>query len=84
VVDDILDTGITLRATVELCEKLGAKEVYTAVLIDKKKPRKSKGLEKCDFVGLTIDDRFVFGYGLDYGEYLRNVPGIYAVAPEDQ
>lgn len=84
VVDDILDTGLTLKVAKEFCMEQGAKDVYTAVLLDKNKPRKNGGVLKADFAALSIEDRFVFGYGLDYGEYLRNAPGIYAVAPEHQ
>jgi hypoxanthine phosphoribosyltransferase len=82
IVDDILDEGLTLAEVFNYCQKEGAKEILNAVLIDKKKPRKPGGVEVADFVGLEIDDRFVFGYGLDYHEYLRNAPGIYAAAPE--
>ena len=46
--------------------------------------RPSAGLQKADFVGLPIRDAYVFGYGLDYKEYLRNAPGIYEVALKDQ
>lgn len=83
VVDDILDTGTTLRAAVDYCKMKKAKEVYTAVLLDKRKPRKPGGVAEADFKALTVDDLFVFGYGLDYSEYLRNLPGIYAIKPED-
>ena len=83
VVDDILDEGLTLAPVVSYCKSCNAKEVFTAVLVNKEKPR-STGLQKADFVGLECDDRFIFGYGLDYQNYLRNVPGIYVVAPEDE
>ena len=84
IVDDILDGGLTLAAIVEYCQEQEAKEVHTAVLVDKQKPREDGGVEKADIHGLVVDDRYVFGYGLDYHEYLRNVPGIYAVAPEHE
>jgi len=84
ILDDILDLGVTLQAIVEYCQKKGASKIYTAVLLNKKVTRAEKGLKNADFVGLTIDDRYVFGYGLDYQEYLRNAPGIYEVAEEDQ
>jgi hypoxanthine phosphoribosyltransferase len=84
IVDDILDTGTTLRTAVEYCEMKKAKEIYTAVLLDKRKPRKPGGVEEADFKALTVDDLFVFGYGLDYSEYLRNLPGIYAIAPDSK
>lgn len=84
VIDDILDTGATLRVAADYCKEHGAREVFTAVLLDKQKPRKPGGVKNADFAALTLDDQFVFGYGLDYKEYLRNAPGIYAVAPKDQ
>lgn len=82
IVDDILDGGVTLATIKNYCLEQGAKEVFTAVLIDKVKPREDGALKDVDFKGLIVDDKFVFGYGLDYEEYLRNIPGIYAVAPE--
>jgi hypoxanthine phosphoribosyltransferase len=84
IVDDILDGGITLAAIKNYCLEQGAKEVFTAVLIDKQKSREPNALQDVDFKGLIVDDKFIFGYGLDYEEYLRNIPGIYAVAPEHQ
>jgi hypoxanthine phosphoribosyltransferase len=77
VVDDILDHGITLRAIVDACREAGAKAVYSAVLVEKLHDR-GVGY-KADFVGLTVEDRYVFGYGMDYKGYLRNVPAIMAV-----
>jgi hypoxanthine phosphoribosyltransferase len=75
--DDILDEGVTLAALVDYCRQLGALEVATAVLVEKLHDRKQGIL--ADFVGLEIEDRYVFGYGMDYHGYLRNIPGIYAV-----
>lgn len=80
-VDDILDEGVTLAAICEACRQAGAREVYTAVLLNKLHKRKS-GLE-ADFVGLDVEDRYVFGCGMDYKGYLRNVPGVYAI-PDDK
>lgn len=82
VVDDILDGGITLAAILEYCRNQGAKEVLSAVMVDKYEKRVPGGLDHADFVGLEVDDHYVFGYGMDYKEYLRNAPGIYMVAPE--
>ena len=82
VVDDILDEGLTLAPVVAYCKSHGAREVITAVLVDKKKPRSAKGLQEADVSGLQVDDQFVFGYGLDYHSYLRNAPGIYVAAPQ--
>jgi hypoxanthine phosphoribosyltransferase len=84
IVDDILDKGMTLKAAIEYCNTKGAKEVLTAVLLDKQTSRKPGGVEKADFTGLTIEDYFVYGYGLDYSEYLRNAPGIYAVTSNNK
>lgn len=77
VVDDILDEGITLRAIVDACRQAGAREVLSAVLVEKLHDR-GVGY-KADFVGLTVEDRYVFGFGMDYKGYLRNVPAIMAV-----
>jgi len=82
VIDDILDGGITLQEIVNYCHSEGAKNVYTAVLVEKEGVRLPAGLPQADFTGLKIDDYYVFGYGMDYKEYLRNAPGIYAVAKE--
>ena len=76
VVDDILDEGITLAAVKESLLSLGAAEVLTAVFADKLNG-KDKPLA-ADFVGLTVPDRFVFGYGMDAGGAWRNLPAIYA------
>ncbi len=82
IVDDILDGGLTFGAIVDYCHTQGASKVYTAVLADKDHKRDENGLEKADFTGVNLPDRYVFGYGLDYEETLRNAPGIYAVAEE--
>ena len=77
VIDDILDEGATLAAILQECKAQGAAEVYSAVLVEKRHERKN-GLQ-ADFVGLQVEDRYVFGYGMDYKDYLRNAPGIFAV-----
>jgi hypoxanthine phosphoribosyltransferase len=76
VIDDILDEGHTLAAILEYCRGEGA-IAYSAVLVDKLRDRKYGSL--ADFVGLRADNRYLFGYGMDYKEYLRNIPGIYAL-----
>lgn len=76
VVDDILDEGITLSEIIRYCEQEGAKAIFSAVLVDKR-----IGKEKphtADFVGLVTENHYLFGYGLDYKNHLRNWPGIYA------
>lgn len=77
VVDDILDEGYTLAAIVEHCNQAGAKSVETVVLVEKLHDRK-QGI-KADYVGLQTEDRYLFGYGMDYRDFLRNAPGIFAV-----
>lgn len=79
VVDDILDEGTTLCAIADYCKAHGAAEVLTAVLVDKQHDRKARPDLKADFTGLTVEDRFLFGFGMDYKGYWRNAPGIYAV-----
>lgn len=77
IVDDILDEGITLKELVAYCKEEKVSSVRTAVLVNKQHQRKH--IENADYEGLTVEDRYVFGYGMDYKGYLRNVPGIYAV-----
>ena len=79
VVDDILDEGLTLAAILEYCREQGARAVYSVVLVEKLHERRAGDLQ-ADFVGLQVEDRYVFGYGMDYHGYLRNLRGIYAVA----
>lgn len=80
IVDDILDEGLTLKSIIAACKQQGAKEVLSAVLTHKNHDRKIDKSIKADFVGLEVPDRYVFGYGMDYRSYLRNVSGIYAIA----
>ena len=77
-VDDILDEGVTLAEITRYCQEEGAARVYTAVLVDKKHDRKAPGA-KADFVGLEVEDRFLFGCGMDIAGYWRNLPALYAM-----
>ncbi len=77
--DDILDEGATLVAATEYCKSAGADQVFTAVLVDKRHDRKVRPDMRADFTGLHTEDRYLFGYGLDYQGYLRNAPGIFAL-----
>lgn len=81
VIDDILDEGHTLEAIVDYCASEGAAEVLSAVLVEKAGARKVD--MRADIVGLEVPNRYVFGYGMDYKEYWRNAPGIFAVHPDD-
>lgn len=78
ILDDIYDEGHTLAAVINACRAQGASRVLTAVLVDKQHDRKAAGLS-VDFVGLQVEDRYVFGCGMDYRGYWRNAAGIYAV-----
>lgn len=80
-VDDILDEGLTLEAAVRACREDGAASVRTAVLVAKDRARATD--IEADYVGVRTPDLYLFGYGLDYKDYFRNVAGIYAVAHED-
>lgn len=77
VVDDILDEGITLAAVVESLKHQGAGEVLTAVFADKLHGRPKP--ISADFCGLTVPDRFCFGYGMDVDGAWRHLPAIYAM-----
>ncbi|MDD2884297.1 MAG: hypoxanthine-guanine phosphoribosyltransferase [Dechloromonas sp.] len=78
VVDDILDEGITLAAVKNSLLRMGAAEVLTAVFADKDNGQVKP--IRADFVGLSVPDRFVFGFGMDAGGAWRNLPAIYAMA----
>lgn len=78
VVDDILDEGYTLRGIIDDCLSQGATRVRVAALVEKQHDRCLPEVT-ADYVGLQVDDRYVFGSGMDYHDMLRNAPGIYAV-----
>ena len=77
VIDDILDEGRTLAEIKSWLSDNGAKAVYTAVLADK--TVKSKKPVRADFVGVTVPDRYVFGFGMDVRDAWRNLPAVYAL-----
>ena len=75
VLDDILDTGLTLKAVKDrLLEEGGAASVKTCVLLSKNKPRSVE--VEADYTGFHIRDEFVVGYGLDFDGRYRNLPFI--------
>jgi hypoxanthine phosphoribosyltransferase len=78
IADDILDEGHTLKAVRDWCEDQGAAEVRIAVLCEKIHDRRVEGIE-ADYIALEVPDRYVYGYGMDYHEQGRNLPGIYAL-----
>ena len=73
-IDDILDSGGTLKLVIPTLKKLGAASVRTCVLL--RKDRAAARAVDCDFVGFDIPDEFVIGYGLDYDNHYRNLPEI--------
>lgn len=77
VVDDILDEGETIAAIKQRVMELGATRFYSAVFADKENGRDKP--VHADFIGMTVPDRFVFGYGMDIHGAWRNLPAIYAV-----
>ncbi|MBV1776538.1 hypoxanthine-guanine phosphoribosyltransferase [Burkholderiaceae bacterium DAT-1] len=79
IIDDILDEGKTLASIVDYCKSEGAEAVMTAVVVNKLHDRKARSGFKGDFVGVDVEDRFLFGCGMDYKGYWRNTLGIYAV-----
>jgi len=73
-IDDILDTGGTLRMVRQCVAEAGAKSIRICVLL--RKPSKAPPDVEADFVGFDIEDAFVVGYGLDYNDHYRNLPDI--------
>jgi hypoxanthine phosphoribosyltransferase len=77
-VDDIVDEGHTLLAVRTWCVEQGAADVRIAALAVKQHDRCVEGI-CADYAGVDVPDRYVFGYGMDYHEQGRNLPGIYAL-----
>ncbi len=76
-VEDIYDEGVTLRALRSYCVKEGAARVQCVALIDKQRENKV-GIPP-EYIGLTVPNKYVFGFGMDYQGYWRNLDAIYAV-----
>lgn len=74
VVEDILDTGLTLHYLLQNMESRGPKSVKVAVLLNK--PSRRQIQVRADYVGFEIPDHFVVGYGLDHDQRYRNLPDI--------
>ena len=79
-VDDILDTGKTLRAVIDKLNALKPRSLKTCVLLEKKSRRAEE--ITANYVGFEVPDAFVVGYGLDYAERYRNLPFIGILKPE--
>jgi hypoxanthine phosphoribosyltransferase len=74
IVEDIVDTGLTLAYLQDILRARAPKTVRTACLLSK--PSRRQVDVKVDYIGFTIEDHFVVGYGLDYAEKYRNLPYI--------
>jgi hypoxanthine phosphoribosyltransferase len=74
IVEDIVDTGLTLHYLQEILRARNPKSLRTACLLSK--PSRRKIDVKVEYIGFTIEDKFVVGYGLDYSEQYRNLPYI--------
>lgn len=74
IIEDIVDTGITLNYTLEHIKKAGANSVKVCTLLNKPSRRKIK--VPIDYVGFEIENQFVLGYGMDYDQLYRNLPYI--------
>ncbi|MFN7138278.1 MAG: hypoxanthine phosphoribosyltransferase [Limisphaerales bacterium] len=79
-VDDILDTGKTLHRVTDILTKLKPRQIKVCVLLDKPERRVEK--VSADYVGFTIPNLFVVGYGLDYAEKYRNLPFVGVLHPD--
>jgi hypoxanthine phosphoribosyltransferase len=80
IVEDIVDTGLTLTYLQDILRARAPKSLKTACLLSK--PSRRKVQVKVDYVGFTIEDRFVVGYGLDYAEKYRNLAHIAVLETE--
>ena len=82
IIEDIIDTGTSMKYLLQHIETHHPKKVYVCALFDKAYARKNDIV--VDFVGKKLDeDAFLIGYGLDYNELLRNIPEVYAIEPGD-
>jgi hypoxanthine phosphoribosyltransferase len=80
-VDDIFDEGVTLDFVTRQCRELGARNVISTVLVRKRHTRVMTDLRP-DHVGLEVDNRYVFGCGMDYRHRWRHLPEIWALVGE--
>lgn len=78
ILDDILDEGITIRAIEEHCYSEGAKKVEMAVLVHKKHDRCCIDIDSAN-VALEVEDRYIFGFGMDYEGKFRHLNAIYSL-----
>jgi len=81
IVEDIVDTGLTLTYLQDILRARNPRSLRTACLLSK--PSRRKVEVALEYIGFTIEDRFVVGYGLDYAEQYRNLPHIAVVLSPD-
>ena len=81
IVEDIIDTGLTLKHVIKMLETRNPASIKICTLLDKPERRTEKQVE-VDWNGFEIPNKFVVGYGLDYDEKYRNVPYIFVPKPE--
>jgi len=82
VVDDITDSGLTMKHVMGHLQSKNPSSVKCCVLLDK--PDRRQVALVPDYLGFTIPDKFVVGYGLNFGDYYRNVPYVFAVTDQDR
>jgi hypoxanthine phosphoribosyltransferase (EC 2.4.2.8) len=80
IVEDILDSGLTLHYIIDLLKSRNPNSIRICTLLDKPYSRKVE--VKTDYCGFEIPDKFVIGYGLDYAEKYRNLPFVGVLKPE--
>jgi len=78
-IDDILDTGLTLQKAIQLLQERGAKDVRTCVLLDK--PARRAAPIEPNYCGFKIEDVFIIGYGLDFDNRYRHLPFLTTLTP---
>ncbi len=80
IVEDIIDSGLTLSYLIDLLNRRNANSIKVVTLLDK--PHRRTVNLTPDYSGFTVPDEFVVGYGLDYGEKYRNLPYVGVLKPE--
>ena len=82
VVDDITDSALTMSSVMKHLSAKNPASIKSCVLLDKPSRRKVELVP--DYCGFTIEDKFVVGYGLNFGDYYRNIPYVFNVTNEDR
>jgi len=76
IVDDITDSAVTMTSVIKHLKKKKPNSIKSCVLLDK--PSRRKVAYESDYIGFTIEDKFIVGYGLNYGDYYRNIDHVFA------